>query len=602
MSSLYSQYRTSAVSHLGDLSGNGYWSLLRRLPLLALVLLPLGNLARAETAPAITINGGPASLRDNIREYITIADESCAAPLWRLQSLLGNAEEEIEKAAQALGFYQTTFTTELTQHNNCWQLQIELTPGEQVNVSEVRVIINGDALNDREFKRLVENPGIKRGDALNHGHYDNLKSRIATLASSRGYFDGHFEVTEIKVNIRESTAAIELMYDSGTRYKVGDIRISHNILGEKFLRRYLVVQEGDYYDSDKLLELKNLYNKSNYFNVATATPDVQHLQNYEVPVNIVLEERKRRAYSIGLGAATDTGPRILLGFEDRYVNKSGHSITADLDKSRVDTNFEFAYTIPMENPSYEYLKLLAGYEKEDIGNIYSSKRTLGSSYTYYQTNQWLHTYAINFENERSQIGDEPMSTANLIIPSVTFSRTQTDGNPYPLKGWSFVGRLSGSPKTFGSDLSFLQFNTRAKYIHALPIGRVLLRGELGATQVNDFDELPVSKRYIAGGDTSVRGYQYRSLGPKDDDDKEVVGGNNLLVGSIEYDYLFRPKWALATFYDIGNAANDFNMDLKRSAGVGVRWISPVGPIRLDFAQTLDDAKEWRIIFTMGPDL
>lgn len=585
----------------GAASGKASVSLLRSLMLLA-IISPLSLLAKAAPAPDITIDGGPGSLRDNIREYITIADESCAAPLWRLQSLLGDAQDEIEQAAQALGFYQTTFTTELTQNNNCWQLRINVTPGERVKVSEVRVIVNGDAMEDREFKQLVENPGIKPGDALNHGSYESLKDRITNLASSHGYFDGRFESTTIKVNIRENTAAIEIMYDSGKRYRVGDIRITHNILSDEFLRRYLIIEKGDYYDSDKLLEVRNLYNKSNYFNVASATPDVQHLQNYEVPVDIVLEERKRRAYSIGLGAATDTGPRILLGFEDRYVNDSGHSITADFDKSKVDTNFEFAYTIPMENPSYEFLKLLAGYEKEEIGNIYSSKKTLGSSYTYYQSSQWLYTYALNFENETSQIGDEPMNTANLIIPSVTISRTQTDGNPYPLKGWSFVSRLSGSPKTFGSDLSFLQFNARAKYIQALPYGRLLLRGELGATQVNDFDELPVSKRYIAGGDTSVRGYKYRSLGPKDAEGKEVVGGNNLLVGSIEYDYLFRPKWAVAAFYDMGNAANDFNMALKRSVGTGVRWISPVGPIRLDFAQTLDDEKEWRIIFTMGPDL
>lgn len=588
-------------SRCGGLRCKRWLSLFRPLIRLVFLFLPLLNLAKAETTPDIIIDGASATLRDNIRQYLTIADESCSAPLWRLQSLLGDAQDEIEKASQAVGYYQITFTTELTQNNNCWQLRINVTPGEQVKVTEVRIIIHGDGEEDKDFKRLIKNPDIHVGDPLNHGHYDNLKNRISTLASSHGYFDGHFEVSTITVNATENTAIIELQYDSGKRYKIGDIRITHGILEEGFLRRYLVVQSGDYYDTDKLLELKNLYNKSGYFNVATASPDIQHLENYEVPIDIVLEERKRRAYSIGVGAATDTGPRILLGFEDRYVNDLGHGITADFNKSKVNTNFESAYVIPMKNPSYEYLKLLTGYEKEDTVDLYSSKKTIGSSYTYYQQNHWLHTYAINYEHETSRTGTNPFDTTNLIIPSVTFSRTETDGNPYPLKGWSLVSKLSGSPTTIGSDLSFVQFNARGKYIHALPVGRLLVRGEVGASQGIDVEKLPVSKRFIAGGDTSVRGYSYKSLGPKDEDGKPV-GGSALLVGSIEYDYLFRPRWAVATFYDAGNAANDFHMDLKRSVGVGIRWISPVGPVRIDYAQALDDQREWHIRFTMGPDL
>jgi len=588
-------------SFCGNLRRKHVLSLCRSLMLFAVLFLPLLNSARAETAPDIIIDGAPAILHDNIRQYLTIADEGCSAPLWRLQSLLGDAQEEIEKAAQAVGYYQTTFTTQLTQKNNCWQLHIDVVPGEQVNVSETRIIIHGDGAEDKDFKRLIKAPGIAVGDKLNHGNYENLKNRITTLASSHGYFDGRFEASTITVNTTENTALIELIYDSGIRYKIGDIRITHNILREDFLSRYLVVKSGDYYDTDKLLELKNLYNKSGYFNVATASPDIQHLENYEVPVDIVLEERKRRAYSFGVGAATDTGPRILLGFEDRYVNDSGHSITADFNKSRITTNFESAYIIPMKNPSYEFLKLLTGYEELDTVDKYSDNKTVGVSYTYYQKNQWLHTYALSFENEFSYTAEQEAIKSNLIIPSVTFFRTQTDGNPYPLKGSTLTGRLSGSPKTFGSDISFVQLYGRAKYIHALPIGRLLLRTEVGTTFGDDVNNLPISKRYFAGGDTSVRGYSYESLGPKDEKDK-VIGGNSLLVSSIEYDYLFRPKWVVATFYDVGNAANDFHADLKRSVGVGVRWVSPVGPVRLDYAQALDDEKGWQIRFTMGPDL
>jgi translocation and assembly module TamA len=225
--------------------------------------------------------------------------------------------------------------------------------------------------------------------------------------------------------------------------------------------------------------------------------------------------------------------------------------------------------------------------------------TYGTSYTYYQQSKWLHTYAIEVANEDSVVADVEVNS-HLLIPSVTFARTKTDGSPYVLGGWSLLAKLSGSPKTLGSDLSFEQFSFRAKYVEGLTYGRLLLRTEVGVTDVNDFGRLPASLRFFAGGATSVRGYDYESLGPKEND--KVVGGNNLWVNTLEYDYKFLPSWAVAVFVDAGNAADDFNLELKRGAGMGLRWISPVGPVRLDVARGLDDPKGWNLHISMGPDL
>jgi len=292
----------------------------------------------------------------------------------------------------------------------------------------------------------------------------------------------------------------------------------------------------------------------------------------------------------------------LLGFEDRYVNNRGHRFNADYSVSDVKTSVSGKYTIPMHKPAYEFLSLLVGYEKELTDASVSRKDTYGASYTYYQRNKWLQTYGINYEQEDSITGSEPEVSTDLIIPSVAFSRTQTDGSPYPLSGWSLISRLSGSPKTLGSDLSFLQFYNRAKYVKGFPVGRVLLRAEVGLTQTDEFTELPASLRYFAGGDASVRGYAFKSLGPVNDEG-DVIGGNNLFVTSVEYDYRFADtNWVAAAFYDQCNAADDMEIDIKRGAGLGVRWISPIGPIRVDVAKALDDDKGWRLHISMGPDL
>ncbi|HAI23845.1 MAG TPA: outer membrane protein assembly factor, partial [Alcanivorax sp.] len=119
---------------------------------------------------------------------------------------------------------------------------------------------------------------------------------------------------------------------------------------------------------------------------------------------------------------------------------------------------------------------------------------------------------------------------------------------------------------------------------------------------SDVTELPASIRFFAGGDASVRGFAYESLGPLDNDG-EVIGGRHLLVGSLEYDHPISEQWSLAVFTDAGNAFNNFDdYEIRHSAGFGVRWRSPLGPIRVDFARGIEEGREWRLHLSMGPDL
>lgn len=559
--------------------------------------------------PEITIKGGTKSLRNNILQQLSIGDEKCKAPSWRLNAHLDSAEAEIAAAAQALGYYQLSYESKLTRSNDCWQLAIQLTPGEPIRVTELRIDIMGDGRLDPLFQLLYDKPGIKIGDKFHHGKYESLKSRFESAATAHGYFDAYFALARVLVNESERSAVIELTYDTGKRYSIGNITIEQDILDDDFVQRYSSLATGDAYDTEKLLELKNLYNASNYYAATNINPDYENKQNNSVDINISLDERKRREYSVGGGYATDTGPRVLLGFEDRYINRRGHFFNADVSAATDKKEAQLVYTIPLGNPAYEFLRIFNGYLKEETDVSWSRKRSIGSSYTHYQQNKWLQTYAINYEREDSIAGADPLKTSDLIIPSFTIARTKTDATPYPLKGWTISSRISGSPESIGSDYSFLQWHTRAKIIWGGDYGRLLFRNELGMTRTDDFRNLPVSVRFYAGGDASVRGYDYKSLGvveKKEVDGKtvsSVIGGSNLLVNSIEYDYMIGDtNWVAAVFYDQGNAYENSKIDFKRSVGTGVRWISPIGPIRIDFAKALDDEKSWAVHVTMGPDL
>lgn len=569
------------------------------------LLAALGSATVAADDPSITIAGGPEHLRDNIRSFIRIGEEPCATPNWRLRTRLRELDNQIEQAARAVGYYQVQFTRELSREDDCWRLHIELDAGAPVRLTQVNVVIEGEGETDPRFQALTRQNTLAVGSRLDHGEYESFKGRFGAIASARGYFDARFIRSQVIVDLEEYSAEVELIYHTGRRYRFGDVTVEHDILNEGFLFRYLTFEPGDPYDMERLLELKSRYSGSDYFNYVNVAPRLRDLGGDEVPVDIQLEGRPRHGYSAGIGYATDTGPRLLFGYENRYVNPRGHKFTSDFRIAEVGGHLTAAYRIPMTRPAHESLNIYTGYQRERVADTRSNLWTVGTSYTRVEDDSdWLQTYAINYEQEDYVVGGE-RRTSHLVIPSFSLSRTKSDESPYPLSGWSLLGRLSGSPKTLGSDVSFVQLYGRAKYIQKVGTGRVLLRAEGGATDVSDFDLLPVSQRFFAGGDASVRGYSFRSLGPSvitPEGEELVVGGSHLWVHSVEYDYRFLPSWAAAIFFDQGNAFEGTTMELKRGVGVGVRWISPIGPVRVDVARALDDPGGWGLHLSIGPDL
>jgi translocation and assembly module TamA len=154
-----------------------------------------------------------------------------------------------------------------------------------------------------------------------------------------------------------------------------------------------------------------------------------------------------------------------------------------------------------------------------------------------------------------------------------------------------------------SDTSFLQAIARGKWIWSSPRGRrFLVRGDIGVTAQSDFADLPASVRFFAGGDNSVRGYEFDALGPVDAAG-QVIGGSALATGSFEFEQPLTARWSMALFVDSGNAFEGSHIDARTGAGLGARWQSPLGPIRLDLAHPLDDdTTRWRLHVSLGPDL
>ena len=188
------------------------------------------------------------------------------------------------------------------------------------------------------------------------------------------------------------------------------------------------------------------------------------------------------------------------------------------------------------------------------------------------------------------------------MPVVGLGRRVADSETNPRSGSSLDVRIRAAATALASSTDFVQAYLRYRRLFALgEKGRLALRGELGTTWRNDFDELPPSVRFFAGGDASVRGYGYEQLGPTDDEGN-VIGGAGLVTGSVEYEHTIKGNWGAAVFVDSGNAFDGTDVKWRTGVGFGVVWRSPVGPLRAYLAHPLNDTRSVRLHLTFGSDL
>jgi translocation and assembly module TamA len=243
-----------------------------------------------------------------------------------------------------------------------------------------------------------------------------------------------------------------------------------------------------------------------------------------------------------------------------------------------------------------------GVNREDTEAIERIAWKVGLRENRFHTLTWSSTPFLELLVERFN-QDGEWSQQKVLVPGWGLNYLTANAPARPTRGLRLRGEVAGAYRGVLSDASFLRFYFNGKKI--LPFserGRLLVRGEAGWMATDDFDKVPPSWRFFAGGDRSVRGYDYQSLGPLDDEGK-AIGGRALLTGSVEGDWRFRERWSAAVFVDAGNVGEKALLkDLPWSVGAGVRWYSPVGPIRVDLAFPQTGTGSFRIHVSMGPDL
>lgn len=580
-----------------------------------LLLLPwflVPTIAQADIV--LTVDGVDENLRNAVVSGVELsqyaARDVTAAQVRRLYE---NAPDEVQAALRPYGYYEATATGDMRQVGKDWQVTLHVVPGVPVKVTSVNVEIDEEAGKVPAIRRAVRGIQNLKDQPLNDGVYDGARDAVSGALTATGFLDARIVTRRVEVNRAEHTAAVNLKWEAGARYRYGVVRFKNSQFREDFLDRYVPFKKGDYFSQSQLLELQQALNGADYFAVVNVIPDTDDAKDGTIDINVELAPAKRTIYTGGPFFGTDTGAGLRGGIEKRWINDRGHKWKNELVLAQRLKTVSTLYQIPMPGPNQRSFNFGANFR--DANTVTSKSRTVQLVANETRLwHGWTRTIGVNVLSgtftvgKRGGEGDNAegleRGRSTLLYPEVTLSRKKGDNPTFVRNGWSLTLTGRSTAGTLLSDASFSQVIGDAKWIHSFwGRNRLILRGTAGKIWTDNFSDLPPQLRFFAGGDRSVRGYDFESIGPRNAFNR-VIGGEGLLVGSTEVEHYFTRNWGMAAFVDAGNAFTGTDYSPRVGAGLGVRWLSPVGMIRADVGVPVGDKNEHGIHLhvVIGPDL
>ena len=573
-----------------------------RQPILNISLLFILSLLMVTSAWAKTsliINGGNESLEENLRAHIGEIDEAEFKNPRLLERRLNGL---ITDSTHALGYYHSEWSVSLKSNN----VLIELSEGPPVNLlkPDIQVIANTD--DQSVFTNIINSHDLVAGKQLDHSKYDALKKQLMQQAKRFGFFDAAYQASELLVDVANNTAKITLILNSGERHYFGDTVFEGSQLSNEFLARVVPFTAGDNYDSNILAEFRRDLYETGYFSQVTVTTEqvVSHDQ-HRVNLHVKMSDTSQHHYEAGFGFDTDNGPRVSLSWDMPLIGSEGHAWHSRILVSKPIQEISATYRIPLQQPLTHFLLFDSGALHQKIETTESSLFNAGVSRLNLKDDGWQLRYGASIDFEKYRQRSDDWTEVYYLVPNISWMRSEYDEGGDPSHGYRLWLALEGSTTVLGSDTNFFKAHLGARWLTPLwqSSARMLARIELGAIDTSAILQIPVSRRFYTGGDQTVRGYEYNSVATRDADG-ELVGGRYLNVASLEFSERITDRWRGAIFTDTGRAYNHLDESFSSSVGIGVRWLSIIGEVRVDLAHPLDNNSETpiRLHLSMGPPL
>jgi len=643
----------TASSHRGQ---NTAISRLGRGWVLAAVLLSACNFVLADEL-VIKVEGVKDPLLSNVRSRIDVLQATGRVRLTprRLESISEKAEREAQLALRPYGYYQASVKPALVQvGESTWRLDLVIDVGPPLLISDAWVDVIGPAAGLDALQEWKKNWPLKAGLVMDQTAWETQKQRALDLAEAHGYLSAQFTEQQIAVDLDNNTATTRLVLDSGPQAVMGSIQFEQDAVRSGILELLPRFSEGQAYDTWLLEKLRMDIWRTGYFENVEILEE-RRLEENPPRVNLVVRANRRvpNTYQGSLGFGTDSGIRAQVLWSRYLLSERGDRFDMGLGWQQKFNEYAFRsnYLAPRATTAREFwtTDLLINRKRQDVSvkesdtsqdyielttndvTDYSIKagrlivRDFKRGYqqifeTWYA--QYLYeTVSFNLQDAERNLSLDQQDELSRFAENISALAVGVNWDwPY-MRGSGFrtVGHherawITLSNKAWGSGKDFNQVYISSNWNRMMgDRWKLLLRGEFGYTDafVEDVElelpdqvlklsvtDLPNLYRFKAGGSRSVRGYSFESLS------NNGIGSNNIVTASAEVEFRLRPDWSLAAFVDTGNAFNDWgSFELRTGAGVGIRWYSIAGPLRLEFAQGLDlPGDPWRIHFTIGTPL
>lgn len=498
---------------------------------------------------------------------------------------------QIQKAMSPFGYFKPTIS--LSPENQ----SIHINPGPQMLITELRVKIEGEGSTNYKIKHVEQNLPIKVGQPLNNAQYEEAKEQLSVAAENQGYLHASFKKAEILIDLHQYTTKITLIFDTGPQYYFGQVHFDPTTISPKLLHRYIPFNPGELYSSEQLSTFNSQLASSGYFKNVNVKPSIE--RDHHVPIDVHLQPSNRISYSLGAGYGTDTGPRGLAGLHVIPVNRSGHKFNAIAQGSLEENALQAQYLIPGFNPVVDSYSFSGGLTNLDYNSGLGTSVLLSIGQQHL-LNDHQRILSINGLHDQYSYTGQSKLSESLLFPKAVFSWNKTMDPLFSPTGYNITVNGLAATKAILSQVNMAQVTLDAKAAITLePLRtRLYLHGIQGATQINRVENIPLSLAQLLGGAANLKGYNFNSLGP----------GKLISYGGLEIQKETFNKWYLLGFIDSGAVYHPIPRAFKYDAGLGLMWVSPVGPIKVAIAQAVNNDfsrikdRSPKLVVNMGPDL
>lgn len=487
---------------------------------------------------------------------------------------------------------------------------VQVETGEPTKVARTVLNFSGNIEDNPDPTIEEQKRDIRRSWALpfrrqfRQDDWQAAKKKALQQLTERHYLAGAYELHKATVDASKNKVALDLVLNSGPVYYFGQAKIDGTqFFDSTLVERIAQIPAGEAYSLDEALRAQQRLTESGYFSSAYVYVDPE-TDPQQADVRIQVQEAKRQKLVLGVGVSTDSGVRASI--DHKHLSVPGIHWQADT-KVKLDKRDKSLETELRSRPDKDLWRwiLAAGVGRtidENIVNDYYSAKvgrvkpddTLDRSMFV----QWNHS---TLKTPEGRVSNSAL-TANYVLTKRAFN-----DRLFPTDGWgasieSGIGVAYGDS---GNKDPFSRFKLRWQSYHPLGewgldrAGRIALRGQAGLVLAKPDAAIPYDQLFIIGGDNSVRGYAYRSIGV--DTGFGVEASTHMVLGSVEWQRPVYIKnvpsdWESVLFFDTGSVADSFdNMSLHSSIGIGARWRSPIGPFQIDLGYGLKPRKlRWHL--------